>query len=192
MPRPKAFDPDRVVDAAMTAFWNKGYAATSAQDLVDTTGLGRGSLYNAFSGKHQLFLECLRRYESEWATTQVEVLRGGGPVRDRVRAVLMTVVDEETGAVPANRGCLAVNAAIELGGSDAEATALVRHTFNRMQDAFQEALERARRDGEIDADRKPAALAAYLLNAMYGLRVLGRTADRDTLTDIVETTMRML
>ncbi|NEW26206.1 TetR/AcrR family transcriptional regulator [Nocardia cyriacigeorgica] len=192
MPRPKGFDPDRVVDAAMTAFWNKGYAATSAQDLVDSTGLGRGSLYHTFSGKHQLFLEALRRYESEWATRQVEILSGEGPVRDKVRTVLMTVVDEETGAACANRGCLAVNAAIELGGDDAEVTARVRRIFERMQDGFEEALTRARREGEIGSDRDPRALAACLLNAMYGLRVLGKSAGRDTLVGIVETNIRSL
>ncbi|MFD0664553.1 TetR/AcrR family transcriptional regulator [Thermocatellispora tengchongensis] len=100
MPRPKGFDPGAVVDAAMAAFWSKGYAATSAQDLVDHTGLGRGSLYNAFTSKHHLFLEALRRYDEEWTTRQVKVLEGDGPVRDRVRRVLMTVVEEESAEAP--------------------------------------------------------------------------------------------
>ncbi|MFI9507758.1 TetR/AcrR family transcriptional regulator [Nocardia sp. NPDC052566] len=192
MPRAKGFDPDRVVDAAMAAFWDKGYAATSAQDLVDHTGLGRGSLYNTFTGKHELFLECLRRYDSEWATRQIAVLEGDGPVRERIRTVLMTVVDEESGTIPAHRGCLAVNAAIELGGRDPEVTALTRRIFGRMEDGFRAALERARRDGEIGADRDPKALGRYLINAMYGLRVLGKTADRPAMVDIVDTTMRLL
>ena len=46
--RTKDFEPDDVADAAMHVFWQRGYAATSVQDLVDGTGLGRGSLYNAF------------------------------------------------------------------------------------------------------------------------------------------------
>ncbi|MEV0248740.1 TetR/AcrR family transcriptional regulator [Nocardia sp. NPDC050712] len=192
MARPKGFDQEQVIDAAMAAFWSKGYAATSAQDLVDRTGLGRGSLYNTFSGKHELFLETLRRYDSEWATRQLAVLEAERPVRDKVRTVLMTVVDEESGTVPANRGCLAVNAAIELAGRDPEATALVERIFGRMEEAFRAALERARRDGEIGADRDPRALARYLLNAMYGLRVLGKTADRPALAGIVETTISLL
>ncbi|MFF2549458.1 TetR/AcrR family transcriptional regulator [Nocardia sp. NPDC058058] len=192
MPRPKGFDTDHVIDAAMSAFWNKGYAATSAQDLVESTGLGRGSLYHSFSGKHQLFMEALRRYESEWTARQVELLGGDGPVRGRIRTVLMTVVDEESGVVPANRGCLAVNSIVELGGSDPEATAQVRRIFDRMQDAFQEALERARRDDEISANRDPRALAAYLLTVMYGLRVLGKTADRETMIGTVETALASL
>ncbi|KNB53401.1 TetR/AcrR family transcriptional regulator [Streptomyces caatingaensis] len=192
MARPKGFDPDRVLDAAMHAFWSKGYAATSAQDLVDGTGLGRGSLYNAYASKHGLFVEALRRYDEEWATRQVAVLEGEGAVREKVRAVLMTVVDEESAPAGDRRGCLAVNAAVELAGRDEEVTAVVRRTFRRMEDAFCEALQRARGRGEIGADRDARALARYLLNSMYGLRVLGRTADRAVMTDIVETVLRSL
>lgn len=58
--RTKDFEPDDVADAAMQVFWRRGYAATSVQDLVDGTGLGRGSLYNAFGSKQGLYEAALR------------------------------------------------------------------------------------------------------------------------------------
>lgn len=192
MPRHKGFDPDQVLDAAMEAFWSKGYTATSAQDLVEHTGLGRGSLYNAFAGKHDLFLQVLRRYDEEWTTRQVAVLEGDGPIRDRVRQVLMTVVEEEGRDDLARRGCLAVNTALELAGRDAAATEAVHRIFGRMQDAFTRAVERAQRDGEITLDQQAESVARCLLNAMYGLRVLGRSLNASAMTDIVETTLRIL
>ncbi|RJL33165.1 TetR/AcrR family transcriptional regulator [Bailinhaonella thermotolerans] len=192
MGRPKGFSADHVVESALEAFWRKGYAATSAQDLVDSTGLGRGSLYNAFSSKRGLFLEALRRYDGEWTARQAAVLEGDGDVRDRVREVLMNVVDAETAGEAGRRGCLAVNSAIELAGLDDEVTRIVRGIFRRMETAFREALERARRDGGIEADRDPGELALYLLNSMYGLRVLGKTTDRAALEGVVETVIRAL
>ncbi|MFI6209000.1 TetR/AcrR family transcriptional regulator [Streptomyces sp. NPDC051041] len=192
MARPKQFDPDRALDAAMDAFWRKGYAATSAQDLVDSTGLGRGSLYNAFTSKHRLFQEVLRRYEDQWTTRQEAVLEGPEGVRERIRAVMMTVVEEEAAAQDGRRGCLAVNAAVELAGLDPDVTARVRHIFGRVEEALYGALARAQRDGEIGADKDPRALAQFVLNALYGLRVLGKTADRRTLTGIVDTTLAAL
>ncbi|MFB7508388.1 TetR/AcrR family transcriptional regulator [Streptomyces broussonetiae] len=192
MARPKEFDPDHVLDAAMDAFWSKGYAATSAQDLVDSTGLGRGSLYNAFSSKHRLFQEALRRYEDKWTTRQEAVLDGPGDIRERIRQVLMTVVEEESLRTPGPRGCLAVNAAVELAGLDPEVTAQVRHIFERVERALYTALARARRDGEIGPDKDPRALALFVLNSLYGLRVLGKTADRAALTGIVDTTLSTL
>jgi TetR/AcrR family transcriptional regulator, transcriptional repressor for nem operon len=192
MPRPKGFDPDQAIDAAMQAFWAKGYAATSAQDLVGSTGLGRGSLYNAFSSKHHLFQEALRRYEERWTARQEEVLEGPGSVREAIREVLLTVVDEELAGDEGPRGCLAVNAAVELAGRDSEVTAQVRRIFTRVEDALYSAIERAQRDGEIDPDRDARALAQFILNTMYGLRVLGKTADRGTLTGIVDSVLRAL
>ena len=56
MARTKAFDDDWVLEQAMRAFWAGGYAATSVQDLEHATGLGRGSLYNAFGDKEQLLV----------------------------------------------------------------------------------------------------------------------------------------
>ncbi|KZB81328.1 TetR/AcrR family transcriptional regulator [Amycolatopsis regifaucium] len=192
MPRPKGFDPTEVLDAAVDTFWRKGYAATSAQDLVDGTGLGRGSLYHSFSGKQQLFSEALRRYEETSATRVEEMLAAPGTIRARIRRVLMDVVEDETNSSAGHRGCLAVNAALELGGTDEEVTARVRHNFQRVEDAFHVEYVAARQEGEIGASRDPRALARFTLAAMYGLRVLGKTADRQVLTQVVETTVQAL
>ena len=192
MPRPKGFDPTEVLDAAVGTFWRKGYAATSAQDLVDGTGLGRGSLYNTFTSKQHLFQEALRRYEETSATRVEEMLAGPGTIRERIRRVLMDVVDDETGEPSEHRGCLAVNAALELGGIDEEVTARVRHNFERVENAFYVEFAAARQEGEIGANRDPRALAQFVLAAMYGLRVLGKTANRQALAQVAETTIQAL
>jgi len=63
MPAEKQFDVDKVLDKAMQAFWLRGYEATSMQDLVDCTGVNRGSLYATYGDKHTLFLAALRMYD---------------------------------------------------------------------------------------------------------------------------------
>ncbi len=55
MARPREFDRDQVVDRAVDVFWRKGFEATSIRDLVEATGLNRGSLYNTFGDKAGLF-----------------------------------------------------------------------------------------------------------------------------------------
>ena len=62
MARHKEFDQDIALDKAMTLFWQKGYEATSIQDLVDHMGIGRRSLYDTFNSKHDLFIAALDRY----------------------------------------------------------------------------------------------------------------------------------
>src|SRR4029077_15778222 len=62
MARPRKFVEDEVIAAARVQFWTHGYAATSLDDLVAVTGLGRGSLYRAFGDKHALFMRALDQY----------------------------------------------------------------------------------------------------------------------------------
>ncbi|MFJ9809732.1 TetR/AcrR family transcriptional regulator [Streptomyces sp. NPDC101158] len=186
-PRPRGFDLDHALDAAMATFWDKGYAGTSAQDLVDSTGLGRGSLYNTFSSKRGLFEAALRRYDSEWTSRVTRLLEEGeGPARERIRSVLLSVVDEETTETPEHRGCLVVNTAMEMAGQDPEITEHVRDTFTRMQTALRVSIEQGQRDGSMPRDQEPRTLAVFLLNSMYGLRVLGKVGDRATLTSLVD------
>ena len=65
MPWKKQFDADSVLDKAMQAFWARGYDATSMQDLVDCTGINRGSLYATYGDKHTLFVAALRMYDEK-------------------------------------------------------------------------------------------------------------------------------
>ena len=59
MPRTKNFDPAEVLEKAKNLFWEKGYYATSMQDLVDTLGINRASMYDTYGGKDQLFAKAL-------------------------------------------------------------------------------------------------------------------------------------
>jgi TetR/AcrR family transcriptional repressor of nem operon len=187
-PRQRGFDLEKALDAAMDTFWEKGYAATSAQDLVDSTGLGRGSLYNTFDSKYGLFQAALKRYDTEWTTRLVTLLEEGeGPARDRIRRVLMSVVEEETSEHPDHRGCLVVNSAMELAGRDARVTQYVRDTFDRMAEALAVCVGQGVRDGSLpESAESPRDRALYLLNSMYGLRVLGKVSDRGELAALVD------
>ena len=64
MARTKEFDQEQALDAAMNLFWERGYEATSIQDLVEATGVQRQSLYDTFGSKHELFLQSLMRYQT--------------------------------------------------------------------------------------------------------------------------------
>ena len=59
MGRPRAFSEFDVVASASAVFARRGFAATSVDDLVRATGVGRASLYGAFGSKDGLFQRCL-------------------------------------------------------------------------------------------------------------------------------------
>src|ERR1700739_4780241 len=105
MERPKQCDPEIAADQAMEVFWRKGYAATTPQDLVDALGIGKGSLYNAFGSKHELFELALRRYRDSQGAALLEMLEEPGPVKDRLRKTLRVLAEMDV-AEPKRLGCI--------------------------------------------------------------------------------------
>lgn len=190
MPRPKAFDPETALDAAVEAFWELGYAETSAQTLTARSGLSRSSLYGTFESKPALFLSALARYR-ERGLDGLEGLEGAAPVRERIRAFLERTVPGAPGCDP--RGCLVVNSALERAGRDPQVEAVVRADFARGREALRRVFAQAIADGEIAADRDPAALAALVQAAANGLRVLAAAKPTRTELDaVVDATLAAL
>ena len=175
MPRQREFDVDVVCDRALDMFWRRGYEATSVNDLVDELGIGKASLYAAFGPKHQLYLTVLRRYAERSGSRIVAELGGGGSPLEAVRALVNRYVDQavEQGEL----GCLVVNAAIELMPSDAEVARQVERSWDTIEVALTVTLSRARAEGELPETSDPAALAAFLLTFLQGVRVIGKRQD---------------
>nr|WP_312370447.1 TetR family transcriptional regulator [Delftia acidovorans] len=186
--RTKDFDPDDIADAAMQVFWQRGYAATSVQDLVDGTGLSRSSLYGTFENKQGLFQHALRRYEAV-TTSNVELLSGPGRARDLVQQLLLRIVQDELSDA-GRRGCLVANAALELAGHDEAVAERVAGNFQRLQKALEKLILRGQQEGDITDSKKPRALARFVLNTVQGLRVLGKGSSapqrRQCLMDVVD------
>nr|WP_259652294.1 TetR/AcrR family transcriptional regulator [Pseudomonas protegens] len=192
--RPKEFDPEQIADAAMQVFWQRGYAATSIQDLVEGTGLSRSSLYNAFDSKHGLYTCALKRYQ-QMTSANIELLGADAPARELVRRLLMRIVDNELEDTR-RLGCLAANASLEMAGQDAAVAQLVAQNFQRIEAALEQVLRRGQEQGEIDPQKNPRALASFVVCTVQGLRVLakGSLAEqrRQRLLDVVEVVLASL
>lgn len=188
--RPKQFDPDVAVDRAMELFWRKGFADTTPQDLAAQLGIGKGSLYNTFASKRALFDLALRRYVDMRLAGIAETLDGPGSATARLRAALQRLADAD--AALTSRGCLAVNTAVELAGSDEAAAGAVARLFDRIEDAFQGVIEEGQRAGEIATGRAPRQVASLLLASFIGMSVLAKTGDQERLRQIVDAVMALL
>lgn len=190
--RPREFNDISVIDSAMEAFWIKGFEECSTEDLCKSTGLGRGSLYNAFGSKHNLYKQALLRYYTLGHQANMEILERPGPIKDRLRALMEAVIDIDMND-PVRRGCLAINAAIERGGKDPEIARVVSHHFASLEQALCHILELGQRSGEITSNRPALELARFFRCSFYGLRVLSKVEqDRGALIDVVETTLAAL
>ncbi|MFH8565532.1 TetR/AcrR family transcriptional regulator [Streptomyces sp. NPDC017988] len=196
MARPRTFDEERALDAAMHAFWANGYEATSTQDLCEATGLGRSSIYNTFSSKHDLFRRALARYMETMNASQIDILEDvERPGLERVRALLARVIEGEFEHRKDGHsiGCLTVNTTVELAARDPEAAAMLERDLAARLTMLRTAIRSGQRDGEITAERGADTLARYVNAVIGGMRVAAQGgADRATLEAIAETALDAL
>lgn len=192
MPRPREFDEDRVILAIRDEFWDKGYAATSMDDLLRVSGLGKGSLYGAFGDKQSLFLRVLRDYDDANLLTLRKRLASAARGIDVVREFVLGLTGDPTGAV-ARRGCLLANSNAELAASTPDVAAEARRSYDAIATILTEALERAQREGDLDPGTDPAETARAVLIAQLGLIALGRTGmDVGGLTTVAQCSLARL
>ncbi|MDA2813304.1 TetR/AcrR family transcriptional regulator [Nocardiopsis sp. RSe5-2] len=174
MARPRAFDEKQVLDAVRDQFWDAGYAATSLEDLMRVSGLGKGSLYAAFGDKRQLFLRALRSYTDESHGRLREALTEAPRALDALRALLEAPVDDAMGE-GVRRGCLMANSTSELGNADPEVLDHAHRTYETSTALIGDCVARAQREGDVSAEADPTELARALLAAQQGLVFMSRT-----------------
>lgn len=171
----------------MEVFWQKGFAATSMQDLVDAMGINRGSLYATFQDKHQLFLEALTYYAETITQPAVSALEAPTASKQAIIDHFYRVAQEavtQTGGC----GCLITNSMVELAPHNPQVRHLLKQILERLEDAFHAALLRAQEHQEIPADMNLRAMARYLTSSMQGLRVLAKADPEATaIQDVVAT-----
>lgn len=173
MARTKEFDPDIALQRALELFWTRGYEATSMADLVAHLGIARASLYATFGGKHDLYLRALERYVTNTNAAIVTALSKPGPVLPAVRDLVASYAAQSLDD-PDRRGCMVVNAAVEIMPRDPQAARQVEAGWDTLETVLRSALTRARAQGELRPDADPAALARFLFVVLQGIRVLGR------------------
>ena len=190
--RPKEFDPDAAIDQAMETFWSLGYDATTPQRLADALQIGKGSLYNTFGSKRQLFELALNRYLDLRVAAVKTWQEDDGPAKQLLRQALHFLVETDL-ASPERRGCLATNSAVEFGCGDEAVADVVLGLFARTESAFQAVIQRGQRDGDIRPELDAQAVASMLLNTITGMHVLARIEPgSDRLLRVVDATLDLL
>ena len=172
MARPRKFDEVEVVQAARDQFWLHGFNGTSLDDLTDVTGLGRGSLYGAFTDKRALFLRALDDYGTAVMGQVLADLRdaeksGRDRLVDHIQLITKLLTADSKG-----RGCLMAKSAAEMGATDKEVARRIRKWLDGYQRDMAEAIRAGQRDRDIDPDVDPDELALLILALLRGAEAL--------------------
>lgn len=171
--RPREFDFDAAVDAALDVFWERGYEGATLADLTDAIGIQRGSFYKAFGSKQALFDQVLLRY-GQTVATYIQDAVAMPTAQEVVTAVWRGAVAATTGA-NTPFGCLIVHGALSCSSESEKVrerlTEIRRSDRQRLRDRFAQAV----RSGDLPRTVDPGVLASYVVTMQHGIAVQARS-----------------
>ncbi|MED1781037.1 TetR/AcrR family transcriptional regulator [Brevibacillus fortis] len=182
MARTREFDEEKVLEAAMQLFWEKGYEATSLSDLTTRMGIQRPSIYSTFGDKKELFETALRRYTMSRASEVRTKLQNNPSVKEAFRHFFNEVIDEEY-TESLSRGCFCINTMVELAPHDEKFEILTREHQMYLSVIFQETIERGIQSGELDSSIDAKAIAQALIVSLIGLTVIMKSRPTRSFVD---------
>lgn len=169
MGRPRGFDADAALEAAMRVFWEKSYEGTTIADLTKAMGINRSSLYAAFGDKESVFHRVMERYR-EGRMSHIRQALAQPSLREVVAGLINGTA--EFLSTPGNpRGCLSIQGALACG-TDAEPVKQAIIDWRKSGEAaLKKRLQQAKSEGELPAEIQPADFARYLSSVVAGLGV---------------------
>ncbi len=187
--RPRKFDLDEALEAALLIFWRHGYEGASLAALAGAMGINMPSLYAAFGNKEMLFQKALDRYLAGPASYLPKALKAS-TARCAAEKLFRGAIDMVMHPRHPD-GCMLVQGALASGPvadsirkrlslTRAAAEAAVRHRF-----------ELAIAEGDLSAEVDPTILARYIITVLWGLSVQAAGgATRAHLNEVAQLAMR--
>jgi AcrR family transcriptional regulator len=187
--RPREFDTEKALDAALLLFWRHGYEGTSLAALTSAMRISTPSLYAAFGSKERLFHKAVDRYIERPASYLPKALK-----ESRARRAVEKLFRGAINMVMHPRhpdGCLLVHGAL----AASPACALIREQLSqrraRAEAAVRCRLERAITEGDLPSRTKARQLARYVITVLWGLSVQAAGgAKRAQLEEVADLAMR--
>jgi AcrR family transcriptional regulator len=167
--RPREFDTEKALEAALLLFWRHGYEGTSLNALTEAMGINVPSLYAAFGNKETLFRKALDRYLQRPAFYLPNALKE--PTARRAAENLLNGAINMVMDPRHPDGCLLVQGALASGpDSESVRLELSRHRAGA-EAAVRERFKRAVREGDLPRNTDPGKLARYIITVVWGLSV---------------------
>ncbi len=186
--RPREFDRTEALNQAMKIFWQKGYTATSMNDLYEAMGIKSPSLYAAFGSKEDLYEEVLLHYEQSVAP----VIWGHMTTEPSPRQAVWLWLERSAGMLTQTgmpHGCMVTLSAVGSEGND-RLGQLVRRLRSGGNDLLKARLVEAQAKGELPVSVDVDALTYLYISIQQGMSIQARDgASRETLLSIARSAM---
>ncbi|WP_295120092.1 TetR/AcrR family transcriptional regulator [uncultured Chitinophaga sp.] len=189
--RPSTFDQERVLEKAQQVFWQKGFAATSLDDLLKAMSMGSGSFYNTFKGgKKELFSKALQQRRQAFMDFKAILHKSKSPV-DEIKSFFRSLASASE--QEHLKGCIIANTVVEMTFQDEELEQEAVTILKEVEKMFAWAIQKGKESGEITNPAPADLLARYLITVWNGLNVTRRMYPRaQSLQKLIELQLSVL
>lgn len=197
MGRNRGFDENTVLDVIRDQFWTTGFEGTSTYDLMDATGLGKGSIYTAFGNKNDLYVRVFSDYCQSLVSQARKELRDGphavltSPMA-RLERYIVSLADTFATESP-RRGCFLTKVTADRAGEDDIVAGTARRAFEDLAGALASAIRDAQDAGEVAEHADATALGYLLLSVVRGIDCMAKAGvDGTTLQQTARSALELI
>lgn len=187
MPKVETFDRNQILEKVVRLFHEKGYTATSMQDMVDVTGLNRSSIYNSFGSKLELYNESLKAYKAKMQQfIQKTLIRSTDPI-ETIRSIFISNEGID------KNGCLLSNCTTEMANQNKKIRSFLIRNRDYVQELFETLVLEGQNEGIINSNKTAKEYAIYLFAALQGVKITGMIVEEPKdIHSVVDTTLSVL
>ncbi|MBS1081250.1 TetR/AcrR family transcriptional regulator [Gluconobacter kondonii] len=176
--RPREFDRDKAVEAAMTLFWSQGYEPTSLGQLKACMGgISPASFYAAFGSKEGLFREVVERYLQTYGRVTDSLHDLSLPPRKAIETALRRSAKMQT-EKSHPPGCFIILGASNCSPENLHVEELLPAERMRNRQGIKDCVRRAVANGELASSTDVDALATVFDAFFVGSAVEARDGTR--------------
>jgi TetR/AcrR family transcriptional regulator, copper-responsive repressor len=172
--RPRTYDRETALTRAMELFWDRGYAATSLDDLSQAMSMNRPSIYAAFGDKQALYRQALDHYRASVRAAIKEVFEGSRPLRQVLREFYERAIDLYLSGRTSARGCFMIGTALTEAVVNPEVRASLAETLQGLDRLLAARIAQGQQRREVDRGANPEELGQVASAMLYLLAIQAR------------------
>ena len=188
--RNRLFDEEKALAQAAEVFWIKGYEAASTEDLLSAMDMNKGSLYNAFGNKRELFIKVFEWFAQRFIRNMKEVFAKHTNTIEAIREIFLHVAYPND-PIEHTKGCFYVNILGETTGMDPDLEKIAKEKLIEIEKLFHKELTKAQKGGQLTSSIQPALLAKHLLNLWNGINITRKLYSEKELEKLVELNLQL-
>lgn len=157
---------EKIIEVTRELVNQKGIEGTSLNDILNETGLKKGSLYFHFSNKESIIFAVLEKAKKEFLEFLDDSLKGNSP-EECLNNFFQKVYEKhyKKGFIG---GCIFGNVTLEMSDKENKYSQFVQNVFDRWIDRLKEIIEKGQKSGKISKIFPPDSFSQFIVATIEG------------------------